>query len=253
MFDLDSQEFTEKIEQTCRNHKLTPHNTRINKENKHTLPTIISSRAGFISANKPETAKNTFKQAVQQIIPSVNPSLSPSIHLTLEDQQTIANKECQLPTKNIQSKQQQQQQRKSIGLTAHSTSSTRSTSRPTNHALCLDPDSYVVFPDHPTNINSGPIRSRFDLEIHQSTIKSYGRYTSATTRSTAIDCLQEANYLKNKSWLKKIEISKSMLKNKVQQRIRRADDKINNKNPISSPFYANVTSTEHKSDILKVN
>lgn len=89
----------------------------------------------------------------------------------------------------------------------------------------LDIDSYIPLPDHPNYLRSSPAKSRLDLKIHHTTIQSYERYSNVSMRSTAINCLQEAGYFKRKSWLKQVEISQEMMKNKVQRCFRYADDK----------------------------
>jgi len=88
--------------------------------------------------------------------------------------------------------------------------------------------------------------------MRQSTFQSYERYASASIRSTAINCLQEASYFKRKSWLKQVEISKEMVKHKVQRRMRRADEKIMKK-PKLLPLRATHTTTPYKTNTVKVN
>ena len=73
--------------------------------------------------------------------------------------------------------------------------------------------------NRPRRKNLGPIRSRFDLQIQQSTTRSYERYDSASIQQTAINCLQEAAFFKRKSWLQRVEISKEMVKQRTKRRI----------------------------------
>ncbi|UJR10034.1 hypothetical protein I4U23_014257 [Adineta vaga] len=94
--------------------------------------------------------------------------------------------------------------------------------KPVEHQS-IDIDTHIALPDHPTVQRLNPIKSHKDVDVRQSTVQPYERYASATTRSTAVNCLQEAAYFKRKSWLKQVEISKEMVKNQVKRRIRRAD------------------------------
>ncbi|CAF0910183.1 unnamed protein product [Adineta ricciae] len=87
----------------------------------------------------------------------------------------------------------------------------------------IDIDTYIPLPDQPSLQRLNPIKSHIDVNIRQSTVQPYERYASASTRSTAVHCLEEAAYFKRKSWLKQVEISKEMVKNQVKRRIRRAD------------------------------
>ena len=84
-------------------------------------------------------------------------------------------------------------------------------------------DVTIPLPDHPSPRSSRLIKSRLDVDLRQATVKPYERYASATARSTAVACLEEAGYFKRKSWLKQVEISKEMVKHRVQRRMRRAD------------------------------
>ena len=85
------------------------------------------------------------------------------------------------------------------------------------------PDVTIPLPDHPSPRSTRLIKSRLDVDLRQATVKPYERYASATARSTAVTCLQEASYFKRKSWLKQVEISKEMVKHRVKRRMRRAD------------------------------
>ncbi|CAF0910687.1 unnamed protein product [Adineta ricciae] len=87
----------------------------------------------------------------------------------------------------------------------------------------IDIDTYIPLPDQPSLQRLTPIKSHIDVNIRQSTVQPYERYASASTRSTAVRCLEEAGYFKRKSWVKQVEISKEMVKSQVKKRIRRAD------------------------------
>lgn len=106
----------------------------------------------------------------------------------------------------------------------------------------IDVENYIPLPDRPALQRSSPIKSRLDVEVRRSAVEPYERYASATTRSTAVHCLQEAGYFKGKSWLKQVEISKEMMKNHVKRRIRRADNDTNQK-PILLPLRRNIVQT----------
>ena len=67
-----------------------------------------------------------------------------------------------------------------------------------------------------------------------------------------MSCLEEASFLKRKSWIKQVEISKEMVKNRVHQRMRRADNKLPTKSP-SQPFRATHIAPAYKRNTLKAN
>lgn len=108
-----------------------------------------------------------------------------------------------------------------------------------------DLDNYIPLPERFSIQRSGPIKSHLDVDIHRSTVKPYERYASASTRRTAVRCLEEASFFKGKSWLKQVEISKEMMKHRVKQRIRRAEPTL----PTSKEISRNVT----ESKIVRVN
>ncbi|CAF1523297.1 unnamed protein product, partial [Rotaria sordida] len=245
----NSHESKEKTKQTSKIHQVTPRMSIVNEKNKHTLPIINSSTIHSISTNKTDTVANVNKQVFQPQMSLVDAYLVSSTGFDLEIEQNKTTKTSELFTENEQSTQPQQQQSTETIIT---TTNPLSSSLRSDRISMLDVDSYIPLPDHPTNRSISPIKSRIDLEIHQSTIKSYERYASASTRSTAIDCLREATFFKKKPWIKKVEISKEMVKHKVQQRLRRATNDINKK-PIISPLRTTVSNSSHKSDTIKVN
>ncbi|CAF4735661.1 unnamed protein product [Rotaria sp. Silwood1] len=236
-----SHESKEKTKQTSKIHQRTSYISVINEENKHTLPMIHSSSTHSISTNKLDAVVNANKQVFQPKMSSVDAYLASSSRLDLEIEQ---NK----PTKTHNEQSTQQQSKESIITSTNPLSN----SLPVDRASMLDLDFYIPLPDHPNSMSIGPIKSHIDLDIRQSTINSYERYASASTRSTAIDCLQEASFFKKEPWIKKVEICKDMVKHKVQQRIRRANDNINKKR-IMSPLRATVSRSSHQSDTIKVN
>jgi hypothetical protein len=172
-----------------------------------------------------------------------------SSRITSEIEQHKAAKRRELFTQIKQSVENQSDQQSEV-----STNPPLSASLPSNPKP-MDVETYIPLPDRPTMRQSSPIKSRVDVDIRQSTVEPYERYASATTRSTAVHCLQEAGYFKGKSWLKQVEISKEMVKHHVKRRIRRADDEKNHK-PILLPLRTNVVTTTtnpHKPNTVKVN
>ena len=113
-------------------------------------------------------------------------------------------------------------------------------------------DAVIPLPEHPSNQRSRAMKSRLDYDIHQATVKPYERYASATSRKTAVNCLQEAGYFKGKSWLKQVEISKEMIRHRVKRRIRRADQP-EDVNLTASAVPTNMPTIIHKPNIVKVN
>ena len=101
---------------------------------------------------------------------------------------------------------------------------TRSPSVQANRSRILDINSHKSHSDHPTRKNFSPIQFRFDSKIQQATVKTYERQTSTTTREAAIHCLQEAAFFTRKSWIKQVEISKEMIKQRALRLIRQTDD-----------------------------
>jgi hypothetical protein len=226
--------------------------TIVNDENKPTLPITVSQRsngpaAHSILTNKVETVINTNKQALQSIMPSVDIHLVSSTLFAPNIEQHQTAKKRELFTKMEHTLPRQEPQPSEVSTTYSSDP------LPIDRNSILDVDSYIPLPDHPPNLRSSPIKSHFDLKIRQSTFQPYERYASASIRSTAINCLQEAGYFKRKSWLKQVEISKEMVKHKVQRRIRRADDDKTTKRLSLLPLHANHTTTPYKTNTIKVN
>ena len=84
-----------------------------------------------------------------------------------------------------------------------------------------------------------PIRSRYDLNIQQATVRSYERCAAESTHQTAVKCLKEAGFFKRKSWFQKVEISKEMVKQHTRRCIRASDD--TNVHCVPSPIRATET------------
>jgi hypothetical protein len=202
--------------------------TIINEEDKPKLSVIMSPRSNapttFSSfTNEMKIVTDANKQAFLPIMSSVDAYLLSSNRLISETEQLKVAKRNKLFTQIEQTFQEHRSQPSEVSMT-HSTD-VLSTSFPVDRNSILDIDSCLPLPDHPSYSSFNSIKSRADFEIHQSTFQSYERHASASMRSTAINCLQEAGYFKRKSWLKQVEISKEMVKHKVQRRMRRADDK----------------------------
>ncbi|CAF3696153.1 unnamed protein product [Rotaria sp. Silwood1] len=198
-------------------------------------PTLNAHRCHSSVTSKLETVVNANKKNFQTIMPSVDAYVLSSSRIALETEQHKTAKRKQLFTQIEQSieKQSQHQLKESIKPLSVSYSSER---KP------IDIDTYIPLPERSITRRSNVLKSRRDLEIHQATVQSYERYASATTRSTAIHCLQEAGYFKGKSWLRQVEISKEMMKHSVKRRIHRASNETNNK-PILLPLRTNVVIT----------
>lgn len=229
--------------------------TTINEENKSTLPNITSATSNTQTihsslTNKVETVADVNNQTFQPVMSSLDAYLISSARIASEIEQHQTDKRRQLFTQIEQTLQEQKSQQSEVSTTFSSTAPNNAP--PADHNAVLDVDSYIPLPDHPSNSRCGLIKSHIDLEIRQSTFQSYERYASASMRSSAIDCLQEAGYFKRKSWLKQVEISKDMIKNKAQRRMRRADEKTTNKSTLL-PLHATNTITPYKTNRTKVN
>lgn len=105
----------------------------------------------------------------------------------------------------------------------------------------LDLDSYIPLPERSSTQRSSLFQNRADVQVFQSTVKPYERYASASARRTAVTCLQEATFLKGKTWLQKVEISKEMMKSRVKHRIQRAAPQLTSPNEISKSKTLPVT------------
>jgi len=241
----------EKIKRLSKTASKTLSSTNI--EDKHTLPIIISPTSNTPTdysslTNKLETVINVNQNDSQPIMSSVDAYKVFSSRLTFENEQKKTAKRRELFTEIKQSVEEQ--------LKDHPEKSTNSFSgfSPSKRKSSYV-EAFIPLPDRSTVQCLSPIKSRLDADIHQSTVKSYERYASATTRSTAIHCLQEASYFKGKSWLKQVEISKEMIKHRVKRRMRRADDEKNHK-PILLPLRTNIVPTSpdiHRPKTFKVN
>jgi hypothetical protein len=209
-----------------------------NEEDKRDLPIIASptsSSSGL--TNRLETVVNTNKNDLQTNMSSVDAFALLSSRRNLKNEQQQAAKRQALLSEIKESVEKQ--------LQDDSKKLTNSFPAPPSQRRSVNVETYIPLPDRPLPQRSSPIKSRLDLDIHQATVKSYERYASATTRSTAVRCLQEAAYFKGKSWLKQVEISKEMVKHHAKRRIRRAGDETNHK-PILLPLRANVITSSTK-------
>jgi len=229
--------------------------TIINEEDKPKLSVIMSPRSNAPTTfssfiNEMKIIADANKQAFQPIMSSVDAYLLSSNRVAFEAEQMKAAKKNELFTQIKETFKEQESQPSEISTT--NSTNVLSNSCPADRNSILDVDSYIPLPDHPSYSRFNSIQSRVDLQIRQSTFQSYERHASASIRSTAINCLQEAGYFKRKSWLKQVEISKEMVKHKVQRRIRRADDKTM-KNPKLLPFRATDTTTRYKTNTVNVN
>jgi hypothetical protein len=215
-------------------------------------PTTLSTLT-----NQLETVvNNNNQQAIQSVMSSADAYLLSSTLRSLEIEQHRAAKRRELFTDieqsllQLQQRQQQLEQHpeKSFTLSPDPSSNRLLASR----SALIDVDSRLPLPEHPINLGSGAVKSRQDLQVRESAFKSYERYASASTRATALNCLQEASHFKRKTWIKKVQISQEMVKNKVERRISRADQL--NRSSTLSPFRgASPTKTLYKSNSVKAN
>jgi hypothetical protein len=247
LFNLESHKSKEKTKRISKKLQQTPLIAVVNEDDKQALPTIHSPTPSSTLAEKLETHSNVNKHNFQPVMPSVDAYLLSSARLAYETEQRTAARRRELFT---QVEQLMQSERQPVESTTDLVNR-RSASVPTYRPPSVDVEAYIPLPDHPTTVDVGPIRSRIDLQIHQSSIQPYERHASASTRTTAIKCLQEAAYFKKKSWLQQVEISKQMVKNHVQRRIRRADQGTN-KNSSLLPLRGNVTTIPCKSNTVNV-
>ena len=203
-----------------------------NEEDKHILPIItspLSIHSGLTT--RVEAVVNANKNEPQTIVTSADAFtyLATRKNLKDEKQQTEKRRALLTEIKETVDKQFQDEPVKAADPVP----------APPSHRRSMDVEAYIPLPDRPMPQRSSPIKSHLDLDIHNATVKPYERYASATTRSTAVQCLQEAAFFKGKSWLKQVEISKEMVKHHAKRRIRRAGGETNRK-PILLPLRTNV-------------
>jgi len=229
----------------------------VNEKNIQPLPVVASLTSHAPTTlstltNQSETVVNNNKQ---QAMSSADAYLLSSALRSHEIEEYRATKRRELFTDieqsllQLQQRQQQLEQHpeKSFTLSPDPSSNRLLASR----SALVDVDSRLPLPEHPINLGSGAIKSRQDLQVRESAFKSYERYASASTRSTALNCLQEASHFKRKPWIKKVQISQEMIKHKVERRITRADQI--NRNSTLSPIRASSTKTLYKSNSVKAN
>lgn len=201
---------------------LTSRTSSIEDEETYALHVINSSpsdtnRLQSSLTNQLATVSVVNKNGSQPLMSSVDAYALSSACIAREREQRKATKRQELFS------QIEQTQNQTKNLKGSATSST------SNFRKLVNTDNYIPLPDHPTLQRSNLLKSRRDLELRQTTVETYERYASASTRSTAIQCLQEAGCFKGKSWLRQVEISKEMMKNDVKRRFRRANDETTNK------------------------
>ncbi|CAM4829977.1 unnamed protein product [Rotaria magnacalcarata] len=206
-------------------------------------PTLSTPLSQSSLTNKLEEVATANKKDSQVMMASVDAYTFSSSRIALEKEQQKIAKRQELFAQIEQAQHHQLKETKQTMPT--SVSSDRKV---------IDIGTYISLPDRPIVQRSNVFKSRRDCELRRATVESYERYASATTRSTAIHCLQEAGYFKGKSWLRQVEISKQMIKHNVKRRIRRANDEKNK--PLLLPIRNNtaVTSvTLHRSNTVTVN
>lgn len=233
------------------NNHTNPSRSKRKSKLSQTVPaiTILNEEGRHLaSANRRETIASPTKQSrFQPVMSSVDAYLLSSSHVARDNEQKKARKKHQLFAEIEQSLQEQDNRLPEI------------TTAQTNHSLpidrdaILDVDSYIPLRDHSSSSRRGPIKSPLDLEIRQSTFQSYERHASASVRSTAISCLEEASFFKRKSWLKQVEMSKEMVKHRVQRRMHRSENRTTNSQPSLTPIRPTHTTRVYKSTPGKVN
>ncbi|CAF3910026.1 unnamed protein product [Rotaria sordida] len=241
LFDEKTKHLSKSSDESLSSSAESLRSSNLDDEETYALPVIVSPtlnahRYHSSITNKLETVINVNKKDIHQTtMLSANAYAIPSSRIGLETEQrkTVKQKELFTQTEQPIQKQPQYQSKKSTKLLSTSYSSERKV---------IDIDTYIPLPDHSTTRCSNQLKSRRDCQIHQTTVQSYERYASATTRSTAIHCLQEAGNFKGKSWLKQVEMSKEMMKHMVKRRIHRTNNETNNK-PILLPLRTNVVIT----------
>ena len=171
---------------------------------------------------------------------------STHIAVETEERNTIKRQKLWKDIKQSIDKQLQHQTEKSTNPLPTSFSTRRKT---------IDVDAYLPLPERPKIRRSSPIKCRHDIEIRRAAVESYERHASATTRSTAIHCLQEASYFKGKSWLKQVEVSKEMVKHRVKRNMHHLDDEKNNKLVLLPLFTKtpNVSSITRRPNTVKIH
>jgi hypothetical protein len=231
LIDLSNQK-TKRLSKTASKSFPSTH-----EEDKHALPIFTTPTSSYSAlTTKLETVIDANKKDPPIIMSSVDAYTLSSTRMNMGFEQNQAAKRQALLTEIKESVEKQLQDQ--TGKLTHSLPVF-------SERKSVDVETYIPLPDRPLPQRSSPIKSHLDLDIHQATVKSYERYASATTRSTAVRCLQEAAYFKGKSWLKQVEISKEMAKHHAKRRIRRADDEENHK-PVLLPIRTNVVTTSAK-------
>jgi hypothetical protein len=235
--------------------RLAAHNER----DKHTLPAIFSSMSNPTPTHSSlsihtETAVGNNKQASPPTMSVVDAYLYSSALLAREVEQQNEVKRRKLfaqieqSVKDIQSKQPPEQSSERIIRSSNRLTN----SLPADRGTMIDLDLCLPLPEHPLNLGVSSIKSRHDRDVREAALKSYERYASASTRSTAVNCLQEANHFKRKPWMKQVEISKEMVKHKVHRRMGRADE--TNRRAALMPLSDSTTRTSpRKSSTVEVN
>ncbi|CAF0832820.1 unnamed protein product [Adineta ricciae] len=227
------------------------------EKDKHVLPMIMSSMSNqspTISALSIYSDTIHNKDGSQSVMSSADAYIYSSSRLAHDIEERNAAKRRELFTqieqsvKEVQQKQPPSQIRE---LTAYSANRLAS-SLPNPRGSMIDIDSCLALPDHPVNYGTSSIKSRHDLNVRQAAFKPYERYASASTRSTAINCIQEANHFKRKSWTKQVNISKEMVKHKVHRRLARANG-MNRNSAVYSVDDSTRTISPRKSNAVEVN
>lgn len=179
----------------------------------------LSATDSTVNCRSRAGTTTTDPQGFQPLMSSTDAYMLSTTRLNMESEEHRTNRTRLIAAKLAQTSPQ------ALGATEN----TRvMSSRSAERRSVVDMDSYLPLPEHSNPIGASPIKSRRDFDIHQSTIKVYERHASASARTMAIHCLQEASFFKSKSWLKQVELSKEMVKHQVHRRIRQGT-------PVSRP------------------
>ncbi len=239
----DNHSLQEKSKRKPKFHQPASTITAVSDDDRYKVSNVLTKKF--------ETLADPNKQPFQSIMSSAEAFLISSSRIASETEELNAMRKRDLFTQIEQTLQQRTQQQPSEVSMTYSTN-LFTESIPMDRQSAIDAEIHVSLPDHPISFRNGPIKTHFDHAIRRSTIQTYQRYSSATLRSTAVKCLEEASYFKRKSWVKQVEISQEMVKHRVHRRMRRADNKIPAKSS-SQPLCAAHITTPYKPNRLKAN
>lgn len=184
------------------------------------------------STSNASTIQSLWKQKVRMVA-SANVTSNPpketspiakfllsSTHVTTNDnhQKTVANSDPSKPTGEAFK-----------NLVEQLTTKTLFSHILTDRSIISDSDfPKAADPEHQTrrNINMLPMPASYNIQ--RKTIETFERHASASIHENATECLREASFLKRKSWLKQVELSKEMVKQRAKRQIQQPDEEQRN-------------------------